>query len=39
MILTIIFFVEDLLGNNFNAEANQTLADTRKNNQKVAGSF
>nr|POE59406.1 upf0301 protein [Quercus suber] len=28
---------EDLLGNNFNAEANQTLADTRKNNQKVAG--
>nr|POE59405.1 upf0301 protein [Quercus suber] len=29
--------VQDLLGNNFNAEANQTLADTRKNNQKVAG--
>lgn len=25
---------QDLLGNNFNAEANQTLADTRKNNQK-----
>ncbi|KAM3753509.1 hypothetical protein ACB098_03G099200 [Castanea mollissima] len=28
---------EDLLGQNFDAEANQTLADKRKNNQKVAG--
>ncbi|KAF3966372.1 hypothetical protein CMV_009525 [Castanea mollissima] len=29
--------MQDLLGQNFDAEANQTLADKRKNNQKVAG--
>ena len=39
MILTIIFFVEDLLGTSFNAETNRMPTLKGKNNQKVAGSF